>query len=235
MPIYRRARVGVLSTGDELVEGGGPLAPGQVRDSNRPALLALLRSSGCEAVDLGLVGDDEGAIEAALGRGVEDCDAVLTSGGVSMGEVDLVKVVLDRLGDMTWMQVAVRPAKPLAFGVVAGTPVFGLPGNPVSSMVSFELFARPGLRQMMGHGAGHLDRPRVPAVAEEDLRRRPDGKVHLVRVVTAMGADGRYRVRSAGGQGSHQLSAMAAADALAVLPDGDGVAAGEVVETMLLG
>ena len=232
--VHRRPRVGVLSTGDELVSGGGPLAPGQVRDSNRPTLLALLASSGFVPVDLGREGDDDAAITGALRAAVERCDAVLTSGGVSMGDVDLVKVVLDRIGDMRWFQVAVKPAKPFAFGLVGGVPVFGLPGNPVSSMVSFELFARPALRRMAGFGDGALDRPRVRAVAGEDLRRRPDGKVHLARVVTAWGDDGRCRVRSAGGQGSHQLSAMAAADGLAVLPDGEGVAAGQEVDVLLL-
>ena len=231
-PVYRRARVGVLSTGDELSDDPGPLRPGQIRDSNRPTLLALLRGSGCEAVDLGLVRDDEEAISAAVRRGTEECDAVLTSGGVSVGDFDFVKTVLDRLGRMRWMQVAIRPAKPFAFGTVDGTPVFGLPGNPVSSMVSFELFARPALRQMMGHT--QLDRPRARVVADQPLRRTPDGKVHFVRAVATMGADGRYHVRSAGGQGSHQLAAMAAANALAVLPDGDGVAAGAEVDALLL-
>jgi molybdopterin molybdotransferase len=232
--VHRRPRVGVLSTGDELVGGGAPLEPGQVRDSNRPTLLALVAASGFVPVDLGRVGDDEAAITAAVRAAVERCDAVLTSGGVSMGDVDLVKVVLDRIGEMRWFQVAVRPAKPFAFGLVGGVPVFGLPGNPVSSMVSFELFARPALRRMAGFGDAELGRPRVRAVAGEDLRRKPDGKVHLVRVVTAWGPDGRCRVRSAGGQGSHQLSAMAAADALAVLPDGEGVSAGEEVDVLLL-
>jgi molybdopterin biosynthesis enzyme len=113
-------------------------------------------------------------------------------------------------------------------------PVFGLPGNPVSSMVSFELFARPALRQMAGHGEGDLDRVTVSAIADADLRRRPDGKVHFQRVRAAWAADGRCHVRSAGGQGSHQLTAMADADALAVLPDGDGVAAGGEVDALLL-
>ena len=149
-----------------------------------------------------------------------------------MGDLDYVKVVLDRLGEMEWMQVAIRPAKPLAVGTVAGRPVFGLPGNPVSSMVSFELFARPGLRRMMGHeSSGRLV---VDAVADEGLARQPDGKVHLFRVLAAYGDDGRFHVRSAGGQGSHQLSAMAAATALAVVPDGDGVPPGGSVETILL-
>lgn len=236
--VYRRARVGVLSTGDELVDNGGPLRPGQIRDSNRPTLLALVTRAGCQAVDLGRCGDSEDEIRAALEAGVARCDAVVTSGGVSVGDFDYVKVVLDDLtgGSMQWMQVAVRPAKPLAFGVV-GTgdtrvPVFGLPGNPVSSMVSFELFARPALLAMMGHTV--LDRPRILAVADDALLRRPDGKLHLVRVRVEYGGDGRYHARSAGGQGSHMLRAMALSNALALLPDGTGVEQGRNVEVMLL-
>jgi molybdopterin molybdotransferase len=232
--VHRRPRVGVLSTGDELVDVDRPLAPGLVRDSNRPTLLALVETSGFEPVDLGRAPDDEAAITSALRAAVDRCDAVLSSGGVSMGDVDLVKVVLDRIGDMRWFQVAVKPAKPFAFGTVEGMPVFGLPGNPVSSMVSFELFARPALRRMAGFGDGALERPRVRAVVDEDLRRHPDGKVHYLRVVTDRGPDGRWGVRSAGGQGSHQLAAMAAADGLAVLPDGEGVAAGGEVDVLLL-
>ncbi len=225
-------RVGVLSTGDELVPGPGDLRPGQIHDSNRPMLLALVAQAGWAPVDLGTVADDEAAITAAIQRGVATCDAILTSGGVSVGDFDYVKVVLDRLGEMRWWQVAVRPAKPLAFGTVGLTPVFGLPGNPVSSLVSFELFARPALRQMTGHAA--LYRPEVPAIADEALTRRPDGKLHLARVVATADADGRLHVRSSGGQGSHLLRSMALANALALLPDGDGVDVGGVVKVMLL-
>tara|TARA_B100000470_G_C19453071_1_gene242448 strand:+ start:13 stop:462 length:450 start_codon:yes stop_codon:yes gene_type:complete len=149
-----------------------------------------------------------------------------------MGDFDYVKVVLDRIGEMRWMQVAIRPAKPLAFGLVDGVPVFGLPGNPVSSMVSFELFARPALRAMSGHR--DLDRPRVEAVMVGELRRRVDGKVHFGRVVVEY-RDGRYLAWSAGGQGSHQLAAMATATGLAILPDGDGMSDGDEVEVILLG
>ncbi len=226
------ARVGVLSTGDELVDSGGRLQPGQIRDSNRPTLLALVTQAGCHPVDLGVVADDEASLAEAVSRGAETCDALVTSGGVSVGDFDYVKIVLDRLGRMRWWQVAVRPAKPLAFGVVGNTPVFGLPGNPVSSSVSFELFARPALRQMMGHTL--IDRPRVTAVADEAMVRRPDGKLHLYRVVAGTGDDGRWHVRSSGAQGSHVLSAMARANALALLPDGEGVEAGATVDVMLL-
>ena len=230
---YPRPRVGVLSTGDELVEGPGRLAPGQIRDSNRRTLLALCRQSGFEAVDLGLARDDPDEIEALVSKGLETCDALVTSGGVSVG----VKAVLDRLsgGGMQWMQVAIRPAKPLAFGVVQGKPVFGLPGNPVSSMVSYELFARPGLRKLAGFADDDLRRRPVPGVAGEPLRRRPDGKIHFTRVVAEMGDDGRYRVRSSGGQASNLLRSMALANALAVLEDGDGVDAGGEIPVLLLG
>jgi molybdenum cofactor synthesis domain-containing protein len=233
-PVRPRPRVGVLSTGDELIEGPAPLQPGQIRDSNRVALLALLARAGCTGVDLGLVPDTEADITAAIEKGVAECDALVTSGGVSMGAFDYVKVVLDRIGDMRWMQVAIRPAKPLAFGTVDGKPVFGLPGNPVSSMVSFELFARPALRKMMGVPERLWVRPSIPAVADEPMRRRADGKTHFNRVVASVGADGRHHVRSAGGQGSHQLTAMANADALAVLHDGPGVDTGGLVDVLLL-
>jgi molybdopterin molybdotransferase len=249
---HPRPRVGVMSTGDELVDGPDALKPGQIRDSNRPTLLGLVAAAGFEPVDLGRAGDTEDAILDAVQRGVTTCDAVLSSGGVSMGDLDLVKVVLDRIGDMRWMQVAIRPAKPFAFGLVAGparrrdtggdgdeslraVPVFGLPGNPVSSLVSFELFARPALRRMAGHGPDHLRRARLAAVAEVDLRRRPDGKTHFVRVSARVDDAGVVHVRPSGGQGSHQLASAARADGLAVLVDGDGVAAGDTVPVIILG
>ena len=232
--VIPRPRVGVLSTGDELVDGNAPLKPGQIRESNRHTLLPMLEEAGCDAIDLGLVRDDRALITEAIERAVESCDALMTSGGVSMGDFDEVKAVLsERADDMRWMQIAIRPAKPFAFGTIGGTPVFGLPGNPVSSVISFELLARPALRKMMGHADADLDRPRLVATAADDLRRHPDGKVHFARVVIST-ANGRLRARSAGGQGSHHLAALAAANALAVLPDGDGVNAGDDVDVIPL-
>jgi molybdopterin molybdotransferase len=231
---YPRARVAVLSTGDELVEDGGPLRPGQIRESNRRMLAGLLRETGCDVLDYGTVRDDEGELESVLRRAAGECDAIVTSGGVSMGEYDVVKAVLGRIAEMTWMQIAIKPAKPFAFGLLSGKPIFGLPGNPVSSLVSFEMLARPALRRMMGHR--RLARPSHVAIADEGIKRRPDGKVHLVRVTATFENDGRCHVRSVGAQGSHQLAATALSNALAIVPDGDSIPEGaEVAVVMTVG
>ena len=238
--VVRRPVVGVISTGDELVDDGSPLAPGQIRDSNRLTLRKLLESHGFETVDLGLARDNEQVIEDAMRAGAETCDAIVTTGGVSIGDFDYVKVVLDRIGDMRWMQIAIRPAKPLAFGTLTrsdGTavPVFGLPGNPVSSMVSYELFCRPGLRKMSGFADDNLDVGIIDGVLTEPLRRRADGKTHFARVVCEWdGSSSTYKVRSAGAQGSHHMASMAAANALAELPDGDTLETGSTVRVRLL-
>jgi molybdopterin molybdotransferase len=234
--IIRPPRVAVLSTGDELISDGSALRPGQIRESNKAMLLPLVIEAGCEAINLGVVPDDEAALESILREAAASYDAIITSGGVSMGEYDVVKAVLSRIADMRWMQIAIKPAKPFAFGLLAGddrlTPVFGLPGNPVSSMVSFELFARPALRKMMGHSA--LARTTVSAIADAGLPRRLDGKTHYMRVSGSFRTDGRYHVSSVGAQGSHQLAATSLADGIAIVPDGDGIAPGGSVETMLL-
>lgn len=234
--VVPRIRVAVLSTGDELVDDGSPLQPGQIRESNRTMLLGLVRAGGCDAVDFGVVRDDEATLEAVLRDAASACDAIVTSGGVSMGDYDVVKAVLSRIADMRWMQIAIRPAKPFAFGLLESgarkVPVFGLPGNPVSSLVSFELLARPALLQMMGRTA--IDRPLVQAIADNGLPRRIDGKTHYVRVFAEFGTDGRVHVASVGSQGSHQLAATSLANAIAVVSDGDGVVPGGSVATMLL-
>ena len=231
------ARVGVLSTGDELVDDGSPLQPGQIRESNRTTLAAALAQAGCDVIDLGIVRDDEATLERVLRAAAVRCDALVTSGGVSMGDFDIVKAVLSRVADMRWMQIAIKPAKPFAFGMLDGgdgrrVPVFGLPGNPVSSLVSFELIARPALRRMMGHSPA--DRVRVVAVTDDGFARRPDGRTHWNRVHGTFGPDGRFHVRSTGEQGSHQLASTAAANALAEVVDGDGIAPGGDVPVFLL-
>lgn len=235
--VYPRPKVAVLSTGDELVDDGRALAPGQIRESNRTMLIGLVHACGADAIDFGIVRDDEGALEETLRTAAESCDAIVTSGGVSMGDYDVVKAVLGRIADMTWMQIAIKPAKPFAFGTLStskgAVPVFGLPGNPVSSMVSFELLARPALRKMAGYEPDQWDRPCLLAVAEEPLRRSPDGKIHYVRVTTRV-EGGRVHVAPVRSQGSHQLAASALANGLAVLADGPGVERGGEVEVLLL-
>ena len=232
VPVVRRPRVGVVSTGDELVDDDRPLQPGEIRDSNRRTLLTLVEESGWEAVDLGIAVDEPDAIRDAFLSGAESCDAILSSGGVSMGAFDYVKVVLDEIGDMRWMQIAIKPAKPFAFGLIGATPVFGLPGNPVSSMVSFELFARPAIRFMAGDD--DTDLPLIRAISEDSLGHDADGKTHFMRVEGRVDETGRWHVRRAGGQGSHQLTAMARADALALSPDGAVIESGDEVEILPL-
>ena len=227
LAVYRRPRVALASTGDELVPVDGPaLGPGQIRDSNRPMLAAMLLELGVHVVDLGRIPDDATALRSAIARGVEGADVIVTSGGVSMGEYDLVKQVLGELGNIEFWQVAMQPAKPFAFGKVGGKPLFGLPGNPVSSFVAFEQFVRPGLLKMMG--ARSLFRPQVQGRTKVKLATDPD-KTVFVRVRTSTDGEVRWSEPS-GGQSSNVLSAVIAGDAFAVVPEGVGaVSAGEPV------
>ena len=238
--VYKRLEVAVLSTGDEIV-ASGPLSPGKIRDSNRPMLLAMLHEAGCDAVDLGIAEDDEGVIFDRIAQATLSCDALLTSGAVSVGDYDFVKVAIERLahergGQYNWQQVAIKPAKPLAFATITNgvrdVAIFGLPGNPVSSHVSFELFARPVLRRMMGH-TEHAQRPVVHCIAASPMTRRVDGKVHLDRV-RVWTDDGVLMCERSGAQASNVLSGMANALGLAVLDDGVGAEAGGRISVMLL-
>ncbi len=233
--VFPRIRVGVLSSGDELVESGSFVNRGQIRDSNRKTLIGLLQQASFEAIDLGLVKDNEDEIYTAIKSGISRCDALITSGGVSVGDFDYIKTVLDKLanGTMRWMQIAIKPAKPLAFGLVENKPVFGLPGNPVSSMVSFELFARPSFRKMSGYDSNHLHRTKFIGIAQKDLNRKSDGKLHFMRVVVSY-EDKIFKVHPSQGQSSHLLRSMAMSNALALLPDGKGIKQGQEVEVILL-
>ena len=236
---YPRARVALLSTGDELVTDGSPLKIGQIRESNLTMLDAMIAASGCEVINLGIIKDDEALLERVLLDVIERCDAIVTSGGVSMGDFDVVKAVLSRIAKMQWMQLAIKPAKPFAFGQLQASdgrvvPIFGLPGNPVSSMISYELLARPALRKMMGH-THDLLRPTVKALLDAPIKRKQDGKVHYVRVFGGFESDGRLHVRDTGPQGSHQLAATALANGLAYVPDSMGIEAGSEVEVYVIG
>ena len=229
--VVPRPRVAVISTGDELVDHDGPLQPGQIRETNRPTLVAAARGWGIDAFDLGTVPDRSDSIRTALVEAALEYDAVVTTGGVSMGDVDLVKVVLAELADMTWMQVAIRPAKPFAFGVLEGTPVFGLPGNPVSSLVSLAALALPGLRVLAGRS--DLDLPRVPVMLTADARGSDDGRTTFVRARVSWTGSG-FGADLAPRQGSHQLAGSMGANALVVLPRGAGIAAGSTGSAILL-
>ncbi len=235
---YPKLSVAMLSTGDELVTDGSDLKPGQIRESNLTMLSEMISATGCEVINLGIIADDEAILEAKLREVATRCDAIVTSGGVGQGDFDIVKIVLSRIADMKWMQMAIKPAKPFAFGKLTTSdsrviPIFGLPGNPVSSMISFELLARPSLRKMMGH-TQNLTRPTVRAIVDAPMKRKQDSKVHFMRVFGAFGDDGRLHVRDTGPQGSHQLAATAQANGLAMVPDGQGLPIGAEVEVMML-
>jgi molybdenum cofactor synthesis domain-containing protein len=233
---HPQPRVGVMSTGNELAADGADPGPGQIRDANRPALLAQLAADGLATADLGIVPDDECDLTGRLLAAGRRCDVVVATGGVSVGDRDVLKAVMADLGGTSarTLDIAVKPGRHVAVSRLpdSGTLLFGLPGNPVAALVSYELFVRPALRAMAGHDI--LSGPRLTAIAEVSLRRRPGPKLHLVRVRARCDGDGTLRVRPSGGQGSHMLRAMAAANALALLPDGEGVLAGEPVQILLL-
>jgi molybdenum cofactor synthesis domain-containing protein len=235
--VHRQPVVGVLSTGDELVGDGAPLGEGKIRDANRPALLALVAGIGARAVDLGIVGDDSSELLGVLERATASCDAVVVSGGASNGDRDPIARVLEKMvgsSQVRSFHAAIRPAKPFVFGEVGErcTPVFGLPGNPVSALVAFELLAKPAIRRLAGHrGAGGRT---VRGVADADFKRRLDGKVHYVRATAFADEAGILHVRPAEGQGAHMLLALANSNSLVVLEDGTGALKGETVNVLLL-
>jgi molybdopterin molybdotransferase len=209
--------------------------PGQIYDANRHALLAACRAAGCAGVDLGRVGDDPAGLEAALVDAMSRVDVVVTSGGVSVGVADHAKEVLGRIapGTVQWMEVRIKPGKPFGLGILAdsGVPVLCLPGNPVSALVVFELLVRPALMGLAGRPA--RARRIETAIADEAFPRGTDGKLHAVRVVTTADAEGTLHVRSAGGQDSHQLRALAGANALALLDDGASIGVGDPVRVLV--
>ena len=211
--VYRNPVVAVMSTGDEVLPPDTTeLSPGTIRDANRPLLKGLLAEVGVSVRDFGIVGDDADTLRAALRAAAVECDAVITSGGVSMGDYDLVKRVLAEVGSVELWKVAMQPAKPFAFGSINDTPLFGLPGNPVSVMVAFENFVRPALLSMRGDR--RLFRPLTTAVWSQRVETDP-AKTVFLRVVR----DGD-QVKLAGSQESNVLSATANADALAVVDVG---------------
>ena len=236
-PVHPRPRVAVLSTGTELVEVGTPLGAGQIVDSNSHGIAAAAREAGAVVRRLAGVPDEPDAFAAALHGVLPDVDAVVTTGGVSVGAYDVVKEVLARTGTVRFDRVAMQPGKPQGFGLVDGVPVFTLPGNPVSALISFELFVRPALQRMRGLAGTGL--PRIVVTVGSDLRS-PLGKRSFPRVGLERSGDGRRLepatvAHLAGGQGSHQLTSLAGAQALLIIPEGvTEVPAGSRLPALLL-
>jgi molybdopterin molybdotransferase len=234
VPVQRRLRVAFFSTGDELRSIGQPLDEGCVYDSNRYTIYGMLTRLGCEIIDMGVVRDDPQALENALVEACENADAIITSGGVSVGAADYTRQIMARLGDVTFWKIGMRPGRPLAFGRIQSNGrsafLFGLPGNPVAVMVSFYFFARDALLRMMGAEAP-LELLQARSVAS--IRKKP-GRTEYQRGVLARGADGRPEVRITGSQGSGILRSMSEANCMVVLHDEQGsVQAGEMVDVLL--
>ena len=228
---HPRPQVAVLSSGNEIIEPDVVPGPGQIRDSNRYTLMAAVQRAGAGAVSLGIGSDTQEALRDKIVEGLTTCDALVTSGGVSMGKLDLIKPILETIGQVHFGRVNMKPGKPLTFASVAGKPVFALPGFPVSSLVAFELFVRPALRQMAGHP--HVLRPRVPVTLADALQGdawRPEfHRVQLTRTPQGLTA------RSTGMQSSARLLSMVGANGLLALPKrAEPFAAGETVEAILL-
>ena len=224
----RRPRVAFFSTGDELRSLGEPLGAGEIYDSNRYTLYAMLEECGADVKDLGVVRDDPAALEAAFAEAAADADLIITSGGVSVGEADYTKAILERLGEMSFWTIAMKPGRPLTFGRLGPAVFFGLPGNPVAVMLTFQQFVRPALDYLV---SGHWPTPLVAeARARRALKKRP-GRFEFVRGVLDFDARGRLTVGPSGAQGSGILTSMSRANCLILLDeDCGGVAEGEMVK-----
>jgi len=227
--VYRRLRVAFFSTGDELRSLGEPLEMGAIYDSNRYTLHGMLNRIGAEITDMGVIRDVREDLHNAFLQAATTADAIITSGGVSVGEADFVKEILEEVGEISFWKVAMKPGRPLAFGRVKNAVFFGLPGNPVSVMVTFYLFVQPALRKLMGDL--HTDNPTIKIPCTSRLRKRP-GRVEYQRGVIERDQD-QTVVRKTGPQGSGILSSMSEANCFIVLPlESAGVSPGEMVEVL---
>ena len=229
--VFQKPLVAILCTGEELVDVDGRLDEAKIVSSNSYTLAAQVKDAGAIPIQLGIARDRKEDIEEKLRQGTR-ADVLISSAGISVGDYDLVKDVLKDLGmEMIFWKVAMKPGKPLAFGTIGGKPAFGLPGNPVSSMVSFEQFVRPSLLKMMGHQ--HLFRPTIEAVLKEDIRKEP-GRRHYIRALVSFEKD-RYVVTTTGDQGSGILKSMVRANGLVIIAEHqETVKAGEKVIVQLL-
>ena len=231
VPVYRRLKVAYFSTGDEILSLGEPPREGAVYDSNRYTVFGMLSKLGCEVIDLGVVADDPVLLEAAFADAAGRCDAIITSGGVSVGEADFTKAMMKKLGDVAFWKIAMRPGRPMAVGRIGNALLFGLPGNPVAVMVTFLAFVRPALLRLMGSKAPLP--PLLKAQTLEALRKKP-GRTEYQRGIVSNAADGSLTVRTTGNQGSGVLSSMVQANGLIVLNHQQGhVSIGDTVDVMM--
>ncbi len=229
--VRRRLRVAFFSTGDELASIGKPLAPGEVYDSNRYTLHGLLTRLGADIIDMGVVPDQPQVLEATLAEAAQVADAIITTGGVSVGEADFVREILEKLGEVKFWKLNIKPGRPMAFGKVGKAWLFGLPGNPVAVMVSYTQFALDALLRLSG-----LDplpvRPLLPVVASNVIKKQPGRREYVRGEIVAV--DGQWQVKTVGNQGSGVLRSMSEANCFVVLPeDCAGVQAGDSVQVQL--
>jgi molybdopterin molybdotransferase len=233
VPVFRRLRVAFFSTGDELSSVGQALEAGQVYDSNRYTIYGMLTRLGVEVIDMGVVRDDPVLLEQALITASESADVVITSGGVSVGDADFMKLLLEKLGQVVFWKIAMKPGRPLAYGKVGNAHYFGLPGNPVAVMVTFYQFVREALMVLMGQ-TNPLPVPMLPAVCVDDIKKAP-GRTEFQRGILSREADGTWKVRLTGNQGSGILSSMSEANCFIVLSeDSANLASGATVQVQVL-
>ena len=229
--VHRRLKVAYFSTGDEILSLGQPPREGAVDDSTRYTVFGMLTRLGCEVIDMGVVRDDPATLEAAFASAAQQADAIITSGGVSVGEADYTKAMMKKLGDVAFWKIAMRPGRPMAVGRIGSSVLFGLPGNPVAVMVTFLAFVRPALLRMMG--AAVTQQPLLRARSAEAIRKKP-GRTEYQRGVVSTVPEGGLQVRITGNQGSGVLSSMVQANGLIVLHHGQGnVAAGDEVDVLM--
>ena len=230
--VVRRPRVSVLSTGNELVEPDETPGPGQIRDANRFSLIAALQEAGADIIWAGRGPDDAATLRSSLIDRIAASDAVITSGGVSMGDLDLVKPLLSELAQVHFRRVFMKPGKPFNFATSGDTLLFSLPGNPVSALVGFELFIRPSLRSMLG--AAVIDRPRTRVRLDHSVQ--PTDRIEFQRGIVRVDSEGHLKASTTGPQASSRLASLVGANALIVVPPGpDPLLAGSCVEAILVG
>ncbi|WP_394202753.1 bifunctional molybdopterin-guanine dinucleotide biosynthesis adaptor protein MobB/molybdopterin molybdotransferase MoeA [Shewanella waksmanii] len=218
LPVFRKPVVAVFSTGDEVCQPGEPLQPNCIYDSNRYTIKSMAKQLGCEVLDLGIIHDSEAALIDALKSAATQADVVISSGGVSVGDADFIKLALEKVGQINFWRINMRPGRPLAFGQIGDSLFFGLPGNPVAVMVSFMQFVQPALRKLAGEKDWQA--PLIPAISDDKLRSRK-GRTEFTRGVYHLGQDGQLHVTTTGAQGSGMLSSMVKGNCLIVIGEDD--------------